>query len=67
MRETNKPLVLTLVHGEMELNLSRCRRLTGTRAHECMVSCEKMGTVSTYSDPSTDQAVGCVGEKVSIR
>ena len=23
-----------------------------------------MGTVSTYSDPSTDQAVGCVGENV---
>jgi len=26
------------------------------------VSCEKMGTVSTYSDPSTDRAVGSVGE-----
>ena len=23
-----------------------------------------MGTVSTYSDPSTDQVVGCVGENV---
>ena len=23
-----------------------------------------MGTVSTYSDPNTDQAVGCVGENM---